>query len=267
MNKIEKIEKKLLHYIGKAIADYNMIQRGDRVLVCVSGGKDSLTLLKLLYLLELRTNHKFTLSALVVDQGQPEFDVSELEIWLKELKAPYEIIKRNTYSIVIDKVSAPKTYCSLCSRLRRGVIYTYAKENHFTKIALGHHRDDLIESFLMSALYSGEIRTMPPKLLTDDKKHIVIRPMVYCQEKDIADYAILNAFPIVPCGLCNNQKKSMRREIKNLIAELSKQNPKIPSCLLNALSNIKISQMMDRNLWDFENLEKQLSRSLLKDEK
>lgn len=253
-----KIEKKILHYTGKAIADYNLIQTGDRILVCLSGGKDSFTMLNLLRLLRLRTNNKFDLFVFVLDQGQPGWNDDGLREWLQHCGLPFEILKRDTYSVVKDKVSPGKTYCSFCARLRRGVIYRYARENGFRKIALGHHRDDLIETMLMSIMYSGVTKSMPPKLLTDDKRHIVIRPLAYCQEKDIIDYAKEQQFPVVSCGLCGNQKVLMRNKIKELIADLSKKNPKVPSNILHAIGNIKPSQLMDRSLWDFKLLELKL---------
>lgn len=255
---MSQVEKKLRHYMAKAISDYNMIQHGDRVLVCVSGGKDSYTMLKLLHYLRLRSGRKFELFALTLDQAQPGWDDSGLRIWMEENKYPYEILHRDTYSVVKEKIPEGKTYCSLCSRLRRGNIYTYAKTHGFTKIALGHHRDDLIESLLMSTLYSGEIRSMPPKLLTQDKRHIVIRPMVYCQEKDIIQYANDQKFPIIPCNLCGSQENLTRKKIKQLIHDLAKENRKIPANMLNALGNVRKSQLMDFDLWDFKNLEAQL---------
>ena len=254
----ERLEKKLLHYAGKAIADYRMIQPGDRVLVCVSGGKDSYTLVRLLHLLRMRSGKDFHLRALTLDQAQPGWDDTALRRWMEAQGYEYEVIRRDTYSIVTDKISAGKTYCSLCSRLRRGIIYRYAREHGFNKIALGHHRDDLIESFLMSALYSGEVRSMPPKLLTRDRRHIVIRPLAYCQERDIARYAEALAFPIIPCKLCGSQENMTRQRVKQLIHTLAADNPKVPSNLLNALGNVKPSQLMDHALWDYRNLEQGL---------
>ena len=248
-------EKKLLHYTGKAIADFNMIQRGDRVMVCLSGGKDSFTLLTLLHLLRRRTNNKFELFAFTLDQAQPGWDDSKLREWLDDRQIQYEILKRDTYSIVKDKIPEGKTYCSLCSRLRRGIIYRYAEENGFTKIALGHHRDDLIRTVLMSMLYNGDIRSMPPKLLSDNKKHIVIRPLCYAQEKDIITYATEQAYPIIPCTLCGSQENLARKRVARLIDQLTEENPKVPSNLLHALQTIKPSQLMDQDLWDFRNLE------------
>ncbi len=254
-------EKKLLHYTGKAIADYNMIQTGDRIMVCLSGGKDSFTMMRILQLLQRRAQAKFELFAFTLDQAQPGWDDSGLREWLNKHQVSYEILKRDTYSIVKEKIPEGNTYCSLCSRLRRGIIYRYAEEKGFNKIALGHHRDDLIRTLLMSILYSGDIRSMPPKLLSDNKRHILIRPLVYCQEKDIIKYAKEQAYPIIPCNLCGSQENLMRKRIKDLIDQLAKENPKVPSNMLHALSSVRLSQLMDRNKWDFKNLEKQQEMS------
>lgn len=255
MQKESAVEKKLLHYIGKAIADYNMIQSGDRVMVCLSGGKDSYTMMRILRLLQMRAHAKFELFAFTLDQAQPGWDDHGMREWLDHSKIPHEILTRDTYTIVKDKIPEGNTYCSLCSRLRRGIIYTYAEEKGFNKIALGHHRDDLIRTLLMSILYSGEIRSMPPKLLSDNKKHVVIRPLVYCQEKDIITYSQEQNFPIIPCNLCGSQENLMRNKVKNLIDELAADNPKVPSNILHALQSVKLSQLMDKKLWDFKNLE------------
>lgn len=252
------VEKKLLHYTGKAIADFNMIQRGDRVMVCLSGGKDSFSLLTLLHTLRRRSNNKFELFAFTLDQAQPGWDDSKLHAWLKERNIPYEILTRDTYSIVKEKIPEGKTYCSLCSRLRRGIIYRYAEENGFTKIALGHHRDDLIRTLMMSILYNGDVRSMPPKLLSDNKKHIVIRPLCYVQERDIITFAQEQAYPIIPCTLCGSQENLARKRIGRLIDQLAEENPKIPSNILHALQSIKPSQLMDQDLWQFKSLENQL---------
>ena len=255
MAPLEKIEKKLLHYTGKAISDFNMIETGDNVMVCLSGGKDSFTLLTLLNKLRLRSNNKFTIFSFTLDQAQPGWNDAPLKAWLKKHNIPHEILKQDTYSIVKDKVPENKTYCGLCSRLRRGIIYRYANEHGFNKIALGHHRDDLNETLLMSIFYNGAIRSMPPKLLSDDKKNILIRPMVYCQEKDIAEYANLQQYPIIPCNLCGSQENLSRQRIKKLLQELTMENPKIPSNILHALSNVRVSQLMDNKLWEFKQLE------------
>lgn len=243
-----------MHYTGKAIADFKMLNKGDRIMVCLSGGKDSYTLLRVLQQLRIEWHYSFEIFAFTLDQSQPGWDDSGLRDWLQRQQIPFDIITRDTYSIVKEKIPPGKTYCSLCSRLRRGIIYRYAKENGFTKIALGHHRDDLIETLLMSILYGGHIRSMPPKLLTDDKQHLVIRPLAYCQEKDIITYANEQHFPIIPCNLCGTQEKLMRVRVKKLIAELASENSKIPSNMLHALSSIHPSQLMDQTLWDFKNL-------------
>lgn len=253
-----KLEKKLLHHMGKAIADYNMIHNGDRIMVCLSGGKDSFTLLQLLHKLSFRSDRKFEVFSFTLDQSQPGWDDSGLRDWLDDKGYNYKILTRDTYSVVIDKIPEGKTYCSLCSRLRRGNIYSWAEQNGFAKIALGHHRDDLIESLLMSIMYSGMMRSMPPKLLTDNKKHIVIRPLAYCQEADIAEYAEQQEFPIIPCNLCGSQTNMTRQKIKQLIHELAADNPKIPGNILAALGNVSPSQLMDHKLWNFRDLEKNL---------
>lgn len=254
---MSKVEKKLLHYVSKAISEYNMIQTGDRVMVCLSGGKDSYTLLSILRLLRMHSNNKFEIFAFTLDQSQPGWDDSHMRAWLEQQKIPYDILKKDTYSIVIDKTEPGGTYCSLCSRLRRGNIYKYAETHGYSKIALGHHRDDMIHSLLMSIMYNGEIRSMPPKLLTDNKRHIVVRPLAYCQEKDIIEYAKEREFPIIPCNLCGSQENLARQRIKRLVHDLAKENPKIPSNMLHALSRVQPSQLMDKYLWDFKNLEKQ----------
>ena len=255
---MSRTEKKLLHYTGKAIADYKMIRTGDRVLVCLSGGKDSHTLLRLLDKLRVRSGNKFTLAAYTLDQQQPGWDDSALRDYLDHSGIDYTIESRDTYAVVKDKIPEGKTYCSLCSRLRRGNIYRFAAANGFNKIALGHHRDDLIESLLMSILYSGEVRSMPPKLLTDNKRHIVIRPLVYCREADIIRYAEQQAFPIIPCRLCGSQSNQTRNRVKQMIAELADDNPKVPANILNAIGNLRISQLMDKRYWNFNGLEEDL---------
>lgn len=252
------IEKKLLHYTGKAIADFNLIQRGDKVMVCLSGGKDSFGLLSILDKLRRRSGNQFTLFAFTLDQAQPGWNDQALRAWLEERRIAYEILHRDTYQIVKEKIPEGQTYCSLCSRLRRGIIYRYAHEHGFQKIALGHHRDDLIQSFLMSVLYNGEIRSMPPKLLSDDRKNIIIRPLSYVQEKDLIAFSNEQKFPIIPCNLCGAQENLARKRVAKLIAELALENPKIPSNLLHALQSIKPSQMMDQNHWNFKTLEKNL---------
>jgi tRNA 2-thiocytidine biosynthesis protein TtcA len=235
-----------------------MIQTGDRVMVCLSGGKDSFTLLTLLNHLRIRSNNKFEIFAFTLDQAQPGWDDGALRAWLQAKEIPYEILTKDTYSIVKEKIPEGNTYCSLCSRLRRGIIYTYAERKGFNKIALGHHRDDLIRTLLMSILYNGEVRSMPPKLLSDNKRHIVIRPLVYCQEADIKAFAEERNFPIIPCNLCGAQENLVRQRVKVLIDGLALENEKVPSNILHALSAIKPSQLMDHSFWDFKNLEAEL---------
>lgn len=252
-----KVAAKLLHYMKKAMHDYNMIQKGDRVMVCLSGGKDSFTLLTLLNEIRIESHYKFDIFSFTLDQSQPGWQDEALRTWLASKKIPYTIMTQDTYSIVKEKVPQTKTYCSLCSRLRRGIIYRYAEENGFNKIALGHHRDDLIETLLMSIFYGGQNRSMPPKLLSDNKKHIVIRPLSFCQEKDIISYANQMDFPIIPCNLCGTQENLTREKVKQLIKDLAVSNPKIPSNILRAISNVRPSQLMDHNLWDFKRLEQE----------
>jgi len=249
------VEKKLLHYTGKAISDFKMIQKGDRVMVCLSGGKDSFTLLFMLDLLRKRSKHKFELAAFTLDQAQPGWNDTALRAYLDDSKIPYEIMRQDTYTIVKSKIPVGATYCALCSRLRRGIIYSHAEAQGFTKVALGHHRDDMIRTLLMSLFYNGEIRSMPPKLLSDNKKHILIRPLAYCQEKDIIKYSEERKFPIIPCNLCGSQENLSRVKVKKLIDQLALENPKIPSNMLHALKSIKPSQLMDASLWNFRDLE------------
>lgn len=245
------IEKKLFHYVIKAIHDYQLIKKGDRVMVCLSGGKDSYTLLSILNLIRLEWRNSFEIFSYTLDQSQPGWDDSPMRNWLVDHKIKYEIEKRDTYSVVKRVISEGETYCSLCSRLRRGNIYRYAEENGLNKIALGHHRDDLIQTLLMSIFYSGQIKSMPPKLLSDNKKHVVIRPMVYCQEVDIKQYAHEKQFPIIPCNLCGSQENLARKKIKKLIETLAEENPNIPSNILHALQSIHPRQLMDKTWWDF----------------
>jgi tRNA 2-thiocytidine biosynthesis protein TtcA len=251
-----KIEQKLKHYTGKAIADYNMIQKGDRVLVCLSGGKDSFTMLKILHRLQLRTKNKFILHVLTIDKGLPGWNEEAIRGWLTENKFEFTILKTNIFNIVKTKERPKDSYCILCSRLRRGHIYTFAKKYGYNKIALGHHRDDLITSLLMSIFYNGIISSMPPKLITNDKKLIVIRPLAYCQETDIAEYAKEQNFPLTPKGICGTKENQTRKKTKQLIINLAKTNPKIPANMLYALNNIRPTQLMDQQLYDFKNLEK-----------
>lgn len=258
MKTLKQLEKKLLHYTGKAISDFNMIQPGDRILVALSGGKDSWTLLHLLHLLLVRCPGKYELGTVTVDQKIPGFETQSLKIYLEEHHILHGIVCEDTYSIVKEKLEAGKSPCSFCARLRRGIIYRYAKENGFNKIALAHHRDDLIETVMMSMMYSGATRSMPPKLLTDDQRHVVMRPLVYCQEKDIQEYAHMKALPIASKSQCGARANVMRSQMKDLIAHLATKNPKVPSNILHAIGNVHLSQLMDRRLWDFKHLEEKM---------
>lgn len=217
-------------------------------------------MLHVLLRLQQRARTKFELLAFTLDQAQPGWNDAPLRSWLIGRGVPYVLLRRDTYSIVKAKVPEGKTFCSLCSRLRRGTIYRYAEENGFNKIALGHHRDDLTQTLLMSILYNGQIRSMPPKLLSDNKKHIVIRPLAYCQEKDIVLFAQRMQFPIVPCNLCGSQENLVRKRVKGLIAQLAQENPKVPSNILHALTAVKPSHLMDKQFWDFRHLEEQVEK-------
>lgn len=249
---LAQTEKKLVHYTKMAISKYDMIQKGDRIMVCLSGGKDSYTLLWVLNHIRKRSNNRFSLFAYTLDQNQPGYDDSKMRSFLEAHDIEHIVESKDTYSVVVDKIPEGNTYCSLCSRLRRGNIYRYAEENNVDKIALGHHRDDLIETLLMSIFYSGQIKSMPPKLRSDNGKHTVIRPLALCQEADIIQYAKALEFPIIPCNLCGSQEKLSRVRVRRLIRELAAENPKVPSNMLHALQSVQPSQLMDQNLWDFK---------------
>lgn len=253
--KPSRLTKKIQHYMEKAVNEFAMIQKGDRVLACLSGGKDSFAMVSILRRMWIESNKRFDLKVFTLDQGQPGWCDNELRSWLEEKGLDYEILSEDTYTIVKDKVPEDKTYCSLCSRLRRGIIYNYAETHGYHKIALGHHRDDLIVTLLMSILYTGQIKSMPPKLLSDSKKNVVIRPLCYVQEKDLIAYAKEQAFPIIPCNLCGSQTNLKRVRVKQLIDFLAQENPKIPSNMLHALTSIQPSQLMDTSLWDFKGLQ------------
>ena len=259
---MSKLEQKLQHYMSKAIADYSMIVTGDRVLVCLSGGKDSFSMLHILNKMRIQSNRKFDIFSYTLDQSQPGWDDVALRAYLDEQKIPYEIETRDTYSVVKEKIPPGKTYCSLCSRLRRGNIYRYAEAHGFNKIALGHHRDDAIESLLMSIFYNGQIRSMSPKRTTDKGNQVVIRPLIYCQEKDLQSFSDQMAFPIIPCNLCGSQDNLKRVQVKQLIHRLAAENPKVPSNMLHALQSVHPDQLMDKRLHDFTDLSSDLACSV-----
>lgn len=240
--------------IVKGLAEFNMITEGDHVMVAVSGGKDSSILLVLLNEIRRRVHFNYTLEAVMLDQKQPGFDAREFRRWVEGQGVKFTLLEEDTYSIVKEKVPEGKTYCSLCSRLRRGILYNYAFENQFTKIALGHHRDDLIETVLMNMFYSSRLASMPPKLKSDDGRNILIRPLCYVPERKLIDLQKLWNFPVVPCKLCGSQEGLKRERVRQLIEQLEMENPVTPVSILNSLGNIEESQMMDHHLWDFNNL-------------
>lgn len=238
----------------EAMAEYQMIADGDRIMVCCSGGKDSSILLALLSEVKRRAPYQFEVEAVMLDQGHPGFDAQAFAKWVRQgLGLKLTILSKDTYSIVKEKVTSG-VYCSLCSRLRRGILYDHAFQNGFTKMALGHHRDDLSETLLMNLFYTGKLASMPPKLKSDDGRNILIRPLVFIAEKELKELARLWNFPIIPCNLCGSQEGMKRQRIKRLIGDLESEIPFLGNSMLKAMSNIRHSQLLDRELWDFKNL-------------
>lgn len=260
MNKKQKLESNKLHKrlrreVGKAIVDYNMIEDGDKIMVCLSGGKDSYTMLDILMKLQKSAPISFELIAVNLDQKQPGFPEEILPTYLEKIGVPFHILEKDTYSIVKEVVPEGKTTCGICSRLRRGSLYAYAEEIGATKIALGHHRDDIIETLFLNMFHGGKLKAMPPKLKSDNGKHIVIRPLAYCKEADIERYSEEQQFPIIPCNLCGSQENLQRQSIKQMLRDWDKKHPGRSEVIFTAIQNVAPSQLADTNLFDFENLE------------
>ena len=253
-NRFKKLQAQLRGQVGKAIGDYRLIVDGDRVMVCLSGGKDSYTLLDMLLSLRARAPVSFELIAVNLDQKQPGFPADVLPTYLERVGVPYRIVEEDTYSVVTRVIEAGKTMCGLCSRLRRGILYRVATELGATKIALGHHRDDIVETLFLNMFFGARLKAMPPKLKSDDGKHVVIRPLAYCSERDIARYARGREFPIIPCKLCGSQDNMKRREIKAMLAEWEAQDPGRTDRLFRSLQNVSASHLADRALFDFESV-------------
>lgn len=249
-----KLHKRLRRLVGSAIADFNMIEAGDRVMVCLSGGKDSYALLDILRNLQAHAPLQFELIAVNLDQKQPGFPAHVLPEYLASIGMPFRIVEQDTYSVVKRVIAAGKTTCSLCSRLRRGVLYRVASELGATKIALGHHRDDILETLFLNLFYGGKLKTMPPKLVSDDGRHIVIRPLAYCKEKDLATYAEAEGFPIIPCNLCGSQKNLQRQAVKEMLQQWERKFPGRLETMFTALQNVQPSHLADPALYDFRGL-------------
>ncbi|MGQ8820181.1 tRNA 2-thiocytidine(32) synthetase TtcA [Bibersteinia trehalosi] len=253
---LNKLHKRLRRNVGNAIADFNMIEDGDKVMVCLSGGKDSYTLLDILLNLRLNAPIQFDIVAVNLDQKQPGFPEHVLPEYLESIGVEYKIVEENTYGIVKEKIPEGKTTCSLCSRLRRGILYRTATELGATKIALGHHRDDMLETLFLNMFYGGKLKSMPPKLISDDGKQIVIRPLAYCKEKDIERYAEAKQFPIIPCNLCGSQPNLQRQVVKEMLQTWDRQYPGRIETMFSALQNVAPSHLCDPNLFDFKNIKR-----------
>ncbi|WP_152206903.1 tRNA 2-thiocytidine(32) synthetase TtcA [Marinobacter changyiensis] len=246
-----KLQKRLRREVGQAIFDFSMIEAGDKVMVCLSGGKDSYAMLDILMSLQKSAPVRFEILAVNLDQKQPGFPEQVLPEYLSDLGVEYHIIEKDTYSIVKDKIPEGKTTCGLCSRLRRGILYNFAEQHGVTKIALGHHRDDLLETLFLNMFYGGKLKTMPPKLRSDDGRNVVIRPMAYCREKDLARYAVMREFPIIPCNLCGSQENLQRQVVKDMLQGWDKQHPGRLETMFRAVCNVTPSHLADTSLFDF----------------
>ena len=250
-----KLQKRLRRNVGKAIADYNMIEAGDRVMVCLSGGKDSYAMLDILMNLQASAPIDFELIAVNLDQKQPGFPTEVLPNYLEALGVNYHILEKDTYSIVTSKVPEDKTFCGLCSRLRRGTLYGFAQKIGATKVALGHHRDDIVETLFLNMFYQGKLKAMPPKLLADDKQNMVIRPLAYCRESDLQALAELKQFPIIPCNLCGSQDGLQRQVVKEMLQVWERQHPGRMDTIFKAIKNVSPSQLADTDLFGFTGLQ------------
>ncbi len=257
-----KLRKRLRRQIGKAIADFNMIEAGDRIMVCISGGKDSHAMLELLISLRSSAPIDFEIVAVTLDQKQPGYPEDVLPDYLETLGVPFYILEKDTYSVVRSIIPEGKTTCGLCSRLRRGTLYGFAEQIGATKIALGHHRDDIVETLFLNLFFGGKLKAMPPKLKSDDGRNVVIRPLAYCRESDIADYARAMHFPIIPCNLCGTQDNLQRQEIKGMLTDWERQYPGRTETIFRALSNVAPSHLLDQSLFDFQGLKVEVDDSL-----
>lgn len=247
---IDKVIQRLKNSVWEAHNDFSLYEPGDKIMVCLSGGKDSYTMLDMLLHVQRAMQNSFEIIAVNLDQKQPGFPEEVLPKYLTEKNVPFKIIEKDTYSIVIDKTPEGKTMCSLCSRLRRGTLYDVASELGITKIALGHHREDVLETLFLNLFFSGKLEAMPVKYLTDDKRHVVIRPLAYCREKDIALYAEHQKFPIIPCNLCGSQENMQRQNIKKMMEEWEQKYPDRKEIMLTAIKNIHPTHLLDKNLFD-----------------
>jgi len=250
----DKLAKRLRHQVGRAIADFAMIEDGDKVMVCLSGGKDSYTMLEILLQLQRKAPVAFSITAVNLDQKQPGFPEHVLPRYLESIGVEYRILEQDTYSVVTRVVPEGKTLCSLCSRLRRGALYAYAEVEGFTKIALGHHRDDLVNTFFLNLFFHAKLSGMPPKLLSDDGKHVVIRPLAYVRESDIEAYAQAKRFPIIPCNLCGSQENLQRKQVKRMLEQWERDTPGRVETMARALGDVRPSQLSDPKLFDFLSL-------------